>query len=180
MSSSTGSARTHLDDSGRPRMIDISSKRETKRSATAQGRLLLPENAFQILITSDITAEDPSAGELKAHSKGNALVVAQLAGIMAAKRTADLIPLCHPSLGLTNIDVQFSLDDTSNAVTCEATVGCVARTGVEMEALSAVTVGLLTVWDMVKAVAGQEMVITDIKVVRKSGGKSGDWERPRP
>lgn len=149
-------------------MVDISQKSITQRAATARGRICLPAHAF-ILVTQH------SGAERRAFSKGDPLVVAQLAGVMAAKRTSDLIPLCHSALPITQVDVVLTPDSTTNSVRCDATVRCVGRTGVEMEALTAVSVALLTVWDMVKAVAGQEMVIEDVKVVRKEGGKSGAW-----
>lgn len=148
-------------------MVDISQKDVTQRAATARGRIRLPSHAFALI--SDVNSP---AGAFK---KGDPLAVAQLAAIMAAKRTADLIPLCHPALPVTQVDVSLKPEPGTSSVVCEATVRCVGRTGVEMEALTAVSVGLLTVWDMVKAVAGREMVIEDVKVTRKEGGKSGAW-----
>lgn len=157
-------------------MVSITEKAATTRSATAVGRVRVPKIAYDLLKTS----KDGSSG-----TKGNVLAVAQLAGIMAAKRTSDLIPLCHP-IALTNIDVKLDMQEGSWAVnsgrhdcyiTVEATAEVQSATGVEMEALTAVNVACLTIWDMLKAVAGKEMVIEDVKVTKKSGGKSGDWTR---
>ncbi|KZW00578.1 molybdenum cofactor biosynthesis prote [Exidia glandulosa HHB12029] len=158
---------THMTPDGRPHMVDISHKATTTRAATARGHIRLPPHAFALL-----SQPQPNPG---AFAKGDPLAVAQLAAIMAAKRTAELIPLCHPALPVTHVDVSLTPVPETSSVVCEATVRCVGRTGVEMEALTAVSVGLLTVWDMVKAVAGREMVIEDVKVVRKEGGKSGAW-----
>lgn len=159
-----------MDADGRPHMVDISDKNITQRAATARGRICLPAQAFTLVSSK-------SADSVSAFTKGDPLAVAQLAAIMAAKRTADLIPLCHPALPITQADVLLLPDAETSSIVCEATVRCVGRTGVEMEALTAVSVGLLTVWDMVKAVAGREMVIEDVKVVHKEGGKSGAWTR---
>jgi cyclic pyranopterin phosphate synthase len=175
-------------------MVDVSDKTPTKRTATATGRIHVNETAYR-LITSTYLEHNDTSAEAKAvekvSRKGDALTTAQLAGIMAAKRTADLIPLCHP-LALSKIDVKLypeaaSPGDSSDArwrgyefsVLCTATVTCEGKTGVEMEALTAVSVSLLTVWDMLKAVAGKEMEIGEIIVTVKSGGKSGDFRRKR-
>ncbi|KAJ3573539.1 hypothetical protein NP233_g2360 [Leucocoprinus birnbaumii] len=169
---STKAQLTHLDEHGRASMVDVSDKNPTKRKATATGR---------IFITKEIKAVE------KARRKGDALTIAQLAGIMGAKKTADLIPLCHP-LTLSKVDVRLfpeivsghsaALDaDTRYSVFCSATVTCEGKTGVEMEALTAVSVSLLTVWDMLKAVAGKEMEIGEIIVKAKAGGRSGDFSR---
>ncbi|KAK1234868.1 hypothetical protein PQX77_001962 [Marasmius sp. AFHP31] len=182
---------THLDDSGRPNMVDVSDKSVTKRSATAVGRIQIPHIAYD-LVTLNYPADNDSpdgrkssidASAKKSLRKGDALTIAQLAAIMGAKRTADLIPLCHP-LSLSKVDVSLTpevVETTQDAsrysILCRATVTCEGKTGVEMEALTAVSVGLLTVWDMLKAVAGKEMLIGDIHVSHKSGGKSGDFER---
>ena len=159
------------------------------RSATAIGKIHLTPSAFDLALPRDgssnsskslpqssISDVDQIKSRNKARSKGDVLVVAQLAAIMASKQTSDLIPLCHP-IPISNVDVSFDLDPQECSITCRATVECQGRTGVEMEALTAVSVGLLTVWDMLKAVAGKEMVITDIMVINKSGGASGDFRR---
>ena len=193
---------SHLDEQGRPSMVDVGNKPSTRRTATATGRILIPELAFDLVTSSypvedDVFAVRPGAARTafeKARRKGDALTIAQLAAIMGAKQTSALIPLCHP-VPLTNVDVklvpetQRSQEDSTStsdncgegrgySIRCTATVTCEGRTGVEMEALTAVTIGLLTVWDMLKAVAGKEMEIRGIMVVRKSGGRSGDFERP--
>jgi len=169
-------------------MVDVSEKFVTKRSATAEGRIFITPLAYD-LITSDYSDEksqiDENAGALekakaKVLRKGDTLTVAQLAAIMASKRTSDLIPLCHP-LSLTKVDVRLTpevTEDTNrHSIKCTATVTCQGKTGVEMEALTSVSVGLLTVWDMLKAVAGKEMMIGEILVTQKSGGRSGDFSR---
>jgi len=177
-------------------MVDVSAKNSTKRTATAQGRIYIPEIAYHIIRGSPPSNPDVSEGQRlnapasqKARSKGDVLTVAQLAAIMGAKKTADIIPLCHP-LFLSNVSVHLELEQRSDpgedaatpslfqySVLCCATTTCTGQTGVEMEALTAVSVGLLTVWDMLKAVAGKEMVIGDIFVEEKTGGKSGDFVR---
>jgi cyclic pyranopterin phosphate synthase len=149
---------THIDETGAARMVDVSAKAETVREATAKGRVVM-QAATRALI-----------GDGKA-AKGDVLAVARLAGIMAAKRTAELIPLCHP-LALSSVVVDLVLED--EAVEITATVRTTSRTGVEMEALTAVSVAALTVYDMVKAV-DRSMRIEEVRVVRKSGGKSGDF-----
>jgi cyclic pyranopterin phosphate synthase len=184
-------------------MVDVGNKPSTRRSATASGRIVIPKLAFD-LVTSSYPVEDdecsvrPGAARsafAKARRKGDALTIAQLAAIMGAKQTSALIPLCHP-LPLTNVDVtlvphiQRSSENRTPSdggeeakvysIRCTATVTCEGKTGVEMEALTAVTIGLLTVWDMLKAVAGKDMEIGGIMVVRKSGGRSGDFERHAP
>jgi len=142
-------------------MVDISAKRETDRVAVASARVVMrPE-----------TLEGIRAGNV---SKGDVLSVARLAGIMAAKRTAELIPLCHP-LALTSVDVDLECVPERSAVDITATCRLRGRTGVEMEALTAAGVAALTVYDMCKAV-DRGMVVTDLRLLRKSGGKSGDWE----
>jgi len=152
---------THLDAEGRARMVDISAKRETDRVAVASARVVMrPE-----------TLEGIRAGNV---SKGDVLSVARLAGIMAAKRTAELIPLCHP-LALTSVNVDLECVPERSAVDITATCRLRGRTGVEMEALTAAGVAALTVYDMCKAV-DRGMVVTDLRLLRKSGGKSGDWE----
>ena len=151
---------THVDDSGAARMVDVSAKDVTARTASASGR---------VHVSGDVVALLRGAGV----PKGDTLAVARLAGIMGAKQTPSLIPLCHP-LALSSVTVDLSVTDTS--VDILATVRTTDRTGVEMEALTAVSVAALTVVDMVKAV-DKGAVITDIRVETKSGGKSGDWVR---
>jgi cyclic pyranopterin phosphate synthase len=152
---------THIDESGHARMVDVSSKTETIREATAKGRVTMQPETLALITTG--TAK-----------KGDVLAVARLAGIMAAKRTADLIPLCHP---LPISAVTLDIDLTEYAVEIAATVRTTGRTGVEMEALTAVSVAALTVYDMLKA-ADRAMTIEAIRVVQKSGGKSGDFSQP--
>ena len=151
---------THVDDSGAARMVDVTSKDVTARSATARGRVEVSARVVELLRGEGVP-------------KGDALAVARVAGIMATKRTPDLIPLCHP-LAIGGVEVDLVVAD--DAVEIVATVRTADRTGVEMEALTAVSVAALTVVDMVKAV-DKLARITDIEVVAKSGGKSGDWSR---
>lgn len=152
---------THLDEKGAARMVDVSAKSVTSRSATAKGRVTMKAATLKLILEDGL-------------KKGNALEVARLAGIMAAKRTADLIPLCHP-LAITKVDVELRPDPKANAVEVEATVKVAGQTGVEMEALTAVSVTCLTLYDMAKAV-DRSMTIGDIRLTRKSGGKSGAYE----
>jgi len=170
---------THLDESGRASMVDVSHKDPSKRSATAVGRIHISERAYD-LVTSSYPSFEASLDQAqqKSRRKGDALTVAQLAAIMGAKKTSDLIPLCHP-LPLSNVSVTLTPEKRGHehSIECSSTVTCEGKTGVEMEALTAVSVGLLTVWDMLKAVAGEEMRIGGIYVAKKSGGKSGDFER---
>lgn len=179
---------THIGSDGRPCMVDVGSKDATKRSATASGRIYIPGSAYN-LVTGSGDADSTDKTIQKARSKGDVMTVAQLAAIMGCKRTSELIPLCHP-LQISNISVTLtpergvcpvSQHDDEGAleysIKCTATVTCEGKTGVEMEALTAVSVGLLTVWDMLKAVAGKEMKIGEIIVAHKTGGKSGDFTR---
>jgi cyclic pyranopterin phosphate synthase len=155
-------ALSHIDESGAAHMVDVSAKADTLREATARGRItMLPETLALI-----------EAGGV---AKGSVLAVAQIAGIMAAKQTGSLIPLCHP-LPLTGVDVSFSVDRAASEIDIEATARIVAKTGVEMEALVAVSVAALTIYDMCKA-ADRGMVIGDVRLVVKSGGKSGTYTR---
>lgn len=176
-------------------MVSISNKASTVRRATAKGRVYLPRIAF------DMLSQDPRGSTWR---KGDVFGTARIAGIMAGKRTSDLIPLCHP-ISLTDLKVAFRLDEGmvgdegGGWVSVRAVAECEGKTGVEvssvryllsslacahttstiqMEALSAASVSLLTVWDMVKAVAGKEMIMSDLMVTHKEGGKSGDWDRP--
>lgn len=153
---------THLDETGRARMVDVSVKEETVRVATAVGTLTcLPETLGQV-----------RAGTTP---KGSVVATAELAGVMAAKRTADLIPLCHP-LPLANAQVRIAIDEALPGFRVEAEVRTKASTGVEMEALTAVSIACLTLFDMLKAI-DRAMVISGIQVQSKTGGKSGNWSR---
>ena len=153
---------THFDDAGNAHMVDVGGKAITHRIATATGRIRMHRETLRMI----------TAGE---HQKGDVLGIARIAGIMAAKRTADLVPLCHP-LALTRVAVDLEPSSTSSEVTCRATVEVDAKTGVEMEALTAVQIALLTVYDMCKAV-DRGMTITEVRLESKSGGRSGDWDR---
>lgn len=152
---------THLDDAGQAAMVDVSAKATTAREAVAEGRITMSAEALTAV--RDGTAK-----------KGDVLATARIAGIMAAKRTSELIPLCHPLL-LSRVAVDFAFED--NGIRATATVRLSGQTGVEMEALTAVSVALLTLYDMVKAV-DKAMVICDIRLLSKYGGKSGDWQAP--
>ncbi|UUX96286.1 cyclic pyranopterin monophosphate synthase MoaC [Aquabacterium sp. J223] len=154
---------THFDAQGRAHMVDVAAKVVTHRVAVAEGRIRM-QAATLALVTR---------GEAK---KGDVLGVARIAAIQAAKRTADLVPLCHP-LPLTRVAVDFEVEAADDTVRCRARVETLGRTGVEMEALCAVQVGLLTVYDMLKA-ADRGMVIEGVRVLEKHGGKSGDWTAP--
>jgi indole-3-glycerol phosphate synthase len=152
---------SHLDAEGRARMVDVSGKDETYRVAVAGGRVVMRRETLERIRSGDV-------------AKGDVLAVARLAGIMAAKRTAELIPLCHP-LALTSVEVELLCVPEKSAVEITATCRLRGRTGVEMEALTAVSVAALTIYDMCKA-ADRGMVVTDVRLLQKSGGKSGDWE----
>ena len=152
---------THLDADGSARMVDVSAKAVTAREAIAAGRIDMSDEAARAI----------AEGLVK---KGDVLAVARVAGIMAAKKTADLIPLCHP-IALSAVTVDFTLDD--HGVTVKATARTAGQTGVEMEALTAASVALLTIYDMAKAL-DKAMVILDVRLIAKTGGKSGDWRRP--
>lgn len=151
---------THFDSSGQAHMVDVGDKAATKRIAIAQGSILMQPETLKLI----------RQGNAK---KGDVLGVARIAAIQASKKTADLIPLCHP-IALTKVSVTFDVDENTTSVTCTATTETIGQTGVEMEALSAVSVGLLTIYDMCKAV-DKGMVISEIKLLEKHGGKSGDW-----
>lgn len=157
------SSLTHFDAQGRAHMVDVAGKPATHRVAVASGRIRM--QAATLALVESGTAK-----------KGDVLGVARIAGIQAAKKTSDLIPLCHP-LGLTRVAVEFEMDRTQHAVDCTATVETVGPTGVEMEALTAVQVALLTIYDMCKAV-DRGMTITDVRVREKHGGKSGSFVNP--
>ena len=152
---------THFDERGNARMVDVGDKDITERIATARASVIMQPATLKLIAT-------------KQAAKGDVLAVAQLAGIMAAKKTADLIPLCHP-LALSSVQVTLTLDEKRNAVDIEATCKLKGRTGVEMEALTAASVAALTVYDMCKAV-DRGMVISEVKLLHKSGGKSGTFD----
>ena len=153
---------THFNDQGRARMVDVGEKAPSHRTADAGARVLVSPETFHLIQT----------GGMK---KGDVLTVAQIAGVMGAKRTPDLIPMCHP-IALTGINLELSLDEARCAVDIRATVSCDGRTGVEMEALTAASTAALTVYDMCKAVQ-KDMVITDVRLLSKTGGVHGDFER---
>jgi len=161
MSSHEGGGLTHVDATGAARMVDVGDKQVTAREATASGRVLVSPRVVELLRGEGVP-------------KGDALAVARIAGIMGAKQTPSLVPLCHP-LAISGVTLDLQVDD--DAVAIRATVRTTDRTGVEMEALTAVSVAALTVVDMVKAV-DKGAVITDVRVETKTGGKSGDWRRP--
>ena len=149
---------SHLDAAGRARMVDVGDKPATRRTATAEGAIRMSAAAFRLVAEHAV-------------AKGDVLAVSEIAGTMAAKRTAELIPLCHPLGGLDHVEVEASLDESLPGVRVRATARLVGKTGVEMEALTAVSVALLTVYDMVKA-ADRNMVLLDVRVIEKTGGKS--------
>ena len=153
---------THLNASGDAHMVDVSDKPITKRTAITTGRITMNAEAFQALVEEKV-------------SKGNVLGIARIAAIQGAKRTADLIPLCHP-LPLTKINVEFTLESETNSVITEIEVTTNGVTGVEMEALTATSIALLTIYDMLKAI-DKRMEISDISLLQKKGGKSGDFVR---
>jgi cyclic pyranopterin phosphate synthase len=151
---------THFDAAGQAHMVDVGAKQETHRIAVATGNIKMKPETLAIIVS----------GSAK---KGDVLGIARIAAIMASKRTSDLIPLCHP-LALTKVAVEFEVDEPNATVNCRAQVETYGKTGVEMEALTAVQVGLLTIYDMCKAV-DRGMVMSNIRVMEKHGGKSGDW-----
>lgn len=153
---------SHVDGSGRARMVNVADKPESIRTARAEGSIRMSAEAYGLV-------------ERNSGPKGDVMSTAELAGTMGAKRTAELIPLCHP-IGLDHVEASARLDATLPGVRVEATARAVGRTGVEMEALMAVTVALLTVYDMVKA-AGHAMEIGEIRLLEKAGGTTGDWKR---
>lgn len=157
----TGSGLSHVTGAGEAHMVDVSAKAVTARTATAKGRITVNTAALAAIAEGSV-------------AKGDVLATARIAGIMAAKRTADLIPLCHP-LPLASVTVEIAPDDTGIAVAATATTA--AQTGVEMEAMTAATATLLTLYDMLKAI-DKRMVIGEVRVTEKRGGKSGDWSAP--
>lgn len=153
---------THIDEHGAARMVDVGDKAETQRLAVACGKVTMAAETLALL-------------EQGSHNKGDVLAVARIAGIQAAKKCSELIPLCHP-LMLNSVEVDFSLDRNASAVLIEARCKVSGKTGVEMEALTAVSVAGLTIYDMCKAV-DRDMQISEVGLVQKQGGKSGDWQR---
>jgi len=161
----TATTLTHFDATGQAHMVDVGAKSETARLARASGRIRMQPTTFALI----------QSGNAK---KGDVLGIARIAAIQAAKRTSDLIPLCHP-IALTRVTVEFKLDEQASCVTCTTTAETFGRTGVEMEALTACSTGLLTIYDMCKAV-DRGMVIEEIRLLEKAGGKSGAWRVSLP
>jgi cyclic pyranopterin phosphate synthase len=153
---------SHVDEAGRARMVDVGDKAVTVRTAVAEGVIRMSPDAYRLVAERGVT-------------KGDALAVSEVAGTLAAKRTADLIPLCHP-VGLDHVEVTATLDESLPGVRIRAAAKAVGRTGVEMEALTAVSVALLTIYDMVKA-ADRGMEIEKVRLLAKTGGTKGDWRR---
>ena len=151
---------THFDGAGKAHMVDVGAKTDTHRIAVAGGTIRMRPETLALIL----------GGNAK---KGDVLGIARIAAIMGAKRTSDLVPLCHP-LAITRVAVDFETDEAASCVHCRAQVETIGKTGVEMEALTAVQIGLLTIYDMCKA-ADRGMVMTDVRVLEKQGGKSGDW-----
>jgi cyclic pyranopterin phosphate synthase len=153
---------THFDSSGQAHMVDVGDKAHTKRIAVASGRISMQASTLDLIKQGDA-------------KKGDVLGIARIAAIQGSKKTADLIPLCHP-IPLTKVGVIFEIEDGTNSVICTVTTQTTGQTGVEMEALTAVNVALLTIYDMCKAV-DRGMTITDIGLIEKQGGKSGHWQK---
>jgi cyclic pyranopterin phosphate synthase len=153
---------THIDEEGRVRMVDVTAKKPTVRTAVAGGTIQMNPETLELIRNHKV-------------KKGNVLETARIAAVMAAKKTADLVPMCHP-LNITHIQVDFSLDASANCIHIEATVRAIDQTGVEMEALTAVSVAALTIYDMCKS-HDKEMTISNIRLLKKSGGKSGTYTR---
>lgn len=156
---------SHLDDQGRARMVDVSAKPDTTREATAEGRLVMSPAALELALNGQ-------------GRKGDVFAVAELAGVMAAKKTSDLIPLCHP-LPLSKVLVEVAPSTDGSGLTVTALARTTGKTGVEMEALTAVSIACLTLYDMLKAV-DKTMVIEGVRLLSKAGGASGDWRRDEP
>ena len=152
---------THLDETGAANMVDVADKAMTSREAVATGCVKMAPETLALIRSGDA-------------KKGDVLGIARIAAIMGAKRTADLIPLCHP-LALTRVAVEFTINEADSSIMCNAQVETYGKTGVEMEALTAVQIGLLTIYDMCKAI-DRGMTITDVRVMEKQGGKSGHWK----
>ncbi len=155
---------SHFDESGNARMVDVGSKEETTRIAYAGGNIKMSVNAFELVKTGSM-------------AKGDVLGIARIAGVLAAKKVDELIPLAHP-LMITKANIDFTLNDTDCSIDIFATVGITGKTGVEMEALTAVSVAALTIYDMCKAV-DKSMIISDIRLIKKTGGKSGTYLRDK-
>lgn len=155
---------THFNASGEAHMVDVGEKNITTREAVTEGRIYMEADTLRRIMEGD-------------HKKGDVLGIARTAGIMGAKRTPDLVPLCHPIL-ITNVELDLTAEPDTNSVYCKTVVRCNGQTGVEMEALCATQVALLTIYDMCKAV-DRGMRITDVQLTKKSGGKSGTWERDK-
>ena len=153
---------THFNQAGEAHMVDIADKPSSVRRAIAAGRIIMQAETLEMV-------------QQGGHKKGDVLAVARIAGIMATKRTADLVPMCHP-LALTHVAVEFETDPDASAIECTVTAETTGPTGVEMEALTGVQVSLLTIYDMCKSV-DRGMVISDVRLLEKSGGKSGHWKR---
>jgi cyclic pyranopterin phosphate synthase len=151
---------THFDSAGQAHMVDVGDKAETRRIAVATGNIRMQAETLNMILQGN-------------SKKGDVLGIARIAGIQGTKRTSDLIPLCHP-ISLTKVSVEFEVDQAKNTIHCTVTTETVGRTGVEMEALSGVSVALLTIYDMAKAV-DRGMVMSEIKLLEKQGGKSGQW-----
>jgi len=151
---------THFDKQGQAHMVDVGDKASTRRVAIASGQINMLASTLQLILSGDA-------------KKGDVLGIARIAAIQASKKTADLIPLCHP-ISLSRVAVDFEIDESNNCITCKTTAETTGQTGVEMEALTAVNVGLLTIYDMCKAV-DRGMTISEVKLLEKQGGKSGRW-----
>ena len=151
---------THFDGQGQAYMVDVGSKTETERIAIATGKISMLASTLALVIKGNA-------------NKGDVLGIARIAAIQASKRTSELIPLCHP-ISLTKVSVDFNVDEKNNTIQCSVTAKCTAKTGVEMEALTATSVALLTIYDMLKAI-DRGMVLDSIKLIEKHGGKSGSW-----
>ena len=154
---------THFDAAGQAHMVDVAGKQDTHRIAVAAGSIVMKPETLALVLSGSAR-------------KGDVLGIARIAAIMGAKRTSDLVPLCHP-LPITRVVVEFDVDQIQSSIHCRAQVDTVGKTGVEMEALTAVQVALLTIYDMCKA-ADRGMVMTNVRVLEKHGGKSGDWSAP--
>ena len=155
---------THIDDEGRVRMVDVTDKKPTMREATAEATVNMNADTFELIRSQKV-------------KKGNVLETARIAGVMAAKKTSELIPMCHP-LNITHVQVDFSADEPRSCIEIKATVRIIDQTGVEMEALTAVSVAALTIYDMCKSY-DKEMSISNIQLLSKTGGKSGTFERKK-
>ena len=153
---------THIDSKGKANMVDVTGKNDSFREAMAEGTIKLNEEIIKAITENK-------------NKKGDVLSTSKIAGIQAAKKTFELIPLAH-NLNLTKIDIDFSIDEKNNHINCTSNVKCLGKTGVEMEALTAVTIALLTIYDMCKSYS-KNLIISNVMLVKKSGGKSGNWSR---